>query len=152
MDGDKYDYTLVLNKNWTAITITTSLCALVSMFSSRSKALCPDTYELFNIEQWIDKSIERVDELTSSQMVRTTSFPIAKPEIILLKNYGGIPFRQVNFTRRNLFRRDDYTCQYCNKRPKHKELTIDHVMPKSRGGIKSWSNCVTSCKSCNIKK
>ena len=152
MDDNKCDHTLVLNKNWAAITVVGSLDALVSVFGERSKALCSDTYELFNMGQWIDRSIEKAGKLTSHQIVRTTNFPIIKPEIIVLNYYHGVPFRSVNFTRRNLCKRDDYTCQYCYKKLQYKELTVDHVIPKSRGGAKSWNNCVTSCKNCNAKK
>ena len=74
------------------------------------------------------------------------------PAVIVLNKY----VRKFRFTltcnRRNVFWRDDNICQYCNNLFHHSDLTMDHVHPKSRGGLKSWTNIVASCKSCNIKK
>lgn len=145
-------HTLVLNKNWVAVTVTTSFGALISMCRERSRAMCPSSYELFCIESWMERSKITATDLTPEQVVYTTRQIIEKPEIIILKEYGGIPFKQVNFTRRNLYKRDSYTCQYCMEGFAPGELTIDHVVPRSRGGTNSWTNCVTSCKDCNYKK
>ena len=58
----------------------------------------------------------------------------------------------VKFSRSNVFLRDMYTCQYCKNVFEKKDLTIDHVIPKSKGGTTNWENVATSCKSCNIAK
>ena len=74
------------------------------------------------------------------------------PSVIVLHNYvRRFPFR-LSCNRRNVFWRDKQQCQYCAKIFKFDDLTMDHVMPKSRGGGKSWENIVTSCKACNSKK
>lgn len=146
------DHVLILNKNWVAFAVTTSFSALVSMCRERANAMCPDTYELYNMDSWIDRSIQKADQLSSKQTVRTVSIAIEKPEIIIAKEYGGIPFKQVNLTRRNIYRRDQYMCQYCQGAFTTQKLTIDHVIPTSRGGTNSWNNCVTSCEPCNAKK
>jgi hypothetical protein len=52
----------------------------------------------------------------------------------------------------NLMLRDEFQCQYCSRRPGHRELNVDHVLPRSRGGEDSWTNLVISCRSCNLKK
>jgi len=77
---------------------------------------------------------------------------ICVPEVIALRTYDGYPARGVAFTRRNLYKRDSHTCQYCGKRPGVEDLTIDHVLPRSRGGPSSWENCVTACRPCNARK
>lgn len=74
-----------------------------------------------------------------------------RPTIIRLLRYISIPFRKVNLNRQNIFRRDKFKCVYCGENVKNK-LTIDHVIPKSKGGKNTWQNLVTCCKSCNIKK
>ena len=74
-----------------------------------------------------------------------------RPTIIRLLKYISIPFRKVNLNRQNIFRRDKFKCVYCGEKTKNK-LTIDHVIPKSKGGNNTWQNLVTCCKSCNIKK
>ena len=148
----KHNHTLVLNKNWVAVTVTTSFGALISMCRERSQAMCPDTYEIYDLEEWIERSVSKANDLTPEQVIYTTRLPIERPEIIILSEYGGIPFKQVNFTRRNLYKRDNYTCQYCVEGFTPRDLTIDHVIPRSRGGVNNWNNCVTSCESCNSKK
>ena len=77
---------------------------------------------------------------------------ICVPEVIALRTYDGYPVRGVSFTRRNVYKRDGHTCQYCGDRPGLHELTIDHVIPRSRGGASSWENCVTACRPCNARK
>jgi 5-methylcytosine-specific restriction endonuclease McrA len=59
---------------------------------------------------------------------------------------------KVKFSRSNVFLRDMFTCQYCKDVFEKKDLTIDHLIPKSKGGVTSWENVTTSCKSCNLKK
>ena len=74
------------------------------------------------------------------------------PSVIVLKNY--IQKRRVSMspTRKNIYWRDKYTCQYCSGEFKYKQLSLDHVMPKSRGGERGWMNLVTCCLKCNQKK
>jgi|TARA_R100000081_G_scaffold91511_2_gene69711 5-methylcytosine-specific restriction endonuclease McrA len=72
-----------------------------------------------------------------------------RPAIIRLLRYVSIPFRKVPLSRENVFRRDRYHCLYCGSK---KNLTIDHVIPRSKGGKNDWKNLATCCKSCNIKK
>ncbi|MBU0629513.1 MAG: HNH endonuclease [Candidatus Margulisbacteria bacterium] len=72
------------------------------------------------------------------------------PEVIRLTNYIFVPFTDVVFSRKNIYLRDNHTCQYCGK--KHVTLTIDHVVPKSRGGRDAWDNVVVCCSVCNNRK
>jgi len=74
------------------------------------------------------------------------------PAVIVLKNYVRSRFMSYNCNRRNVVWRDKNTCQYCGNKFTFSELTMDHVIPKSRGGEKSWNNIVASCKKCNSKK
>jgi len=74
------------------------------------------------------------------------------PAVIVLKNYVRSRFMSYNCNRRNVVWRDKNVCQYCGNKFIFSELTMDHVIPKSRGGEKSWNNIVASCKKCNSKK
>lgn len=74
------------------------------------------------------------------------------PKTIRLTYEMAIPELELPFSRENIFIRDGFTCQYCGQRFEHGELTLDHVMPKSRGGATSWENIVTCCKHCNQTK
>ena len=72
--------------------------------------------------------------------------------IIRLVNYVRIPFKsglQSYPKRKMIYKRDNYKCQYCGS---FKDLTIDHVIPKSKGGTNKWDNLVTCCRKCNLKK
>lgn len=83
------------------------------------------------------------DELVHSQR---TAMRI--PSVVVLKEYVR-PQKRVAFTRFNLFLRDEFCCQYCGSKG---ELTFDHVVPRSRGGMTSWENVVAACAPCNLRK
>ena len=71
------------------------------------------------------------------------------PTVIRIKKYVKVPMRGVPLNRLNIFRRDGFSCLYCGSK---KELTLDHVLPRSRGGGDSWKNLATCCGTCNLKK
>lgn len=144
--------TLVLNKNWHAITTTTVREALLLLCRAAARAVCPASYEIFDLEAWLDRSARRVAELPRERWVATPSCAIEAPEVILLSAFGGVPRREVAFSRRNLYRRDGFVCQYCKRLLPPSRLSIDHVIPRSRGGSTSWENCVLACVRCNAKK
>ena len=74
------------------------------------------------------------------------------PSVIRLRTYRHIPIRLQVVTRKNIYLRDGNCCQYCGTKMKSDELTLDHIIPKSRGGKSSWENMVSCCKPCNWKK
>jgi 5-methylcytosine-specific restriction endonuclease McrA len=84
--------------------------------------------------------------------IRSPGLRLRVPEVVTLVRYDRVPCNCVTFSRRNLFRRDRYTCQYCGNQPGSEQLTIDHVLPRSRGGVSSWENCVLACLDCNLRK
>lgn len=81
--------------------------------------------------------------------IRTTYSTYVRPLIIRLLNYINFRTRGFKVNRKGIFRRDNFQCGYCGS---SKELTIDHIVPRSRGGKNSWTNLVTCCSKCNIKK
>lgn len=81
--------------------------------------------------------------------LRTVNQQFDMPSVIRLLNYVNVPYRGVMLSRQNIFKRDNGACVYCGAT---KELTLDHVIPRSRGGQTTWSNLVTACKRCNSKK
>ena len=82
-------------------------------------------------------------------LLRSVNATFPMPSVIRLYNYVKMPYRGVILTRQNLFKRDSYTCLYCNSK---KDLTLDHVIPKSKGGKTTWTNLVTACQDCNSRK
>lgn len=81
--------------------------------------------------------------------LRTARCQFAWPSIVRLRYYVRVPFRRIMLSRKNVLRRDGFRCQYCNQRER---LTVDHVIPRSRGGRDQWTNLVAACIRCNNKK
>ncbi len=82
------------------------------------------------------------------RLIRSASVSLAEPSVVLLTRYVKVPRRRVQLTKRALLARDNYTCAYCHKRGD----TLDHVVPRSRGGEHSWKNLVAACVRCNNRK
>jgi len=74
------------------------------------------------------------------------------PRVIRLLGYDRIPRQSIKFNRRNIFARDGNLCQFCGKRFSTADLSLDHVIPRSQGGISSWENIVCACIPCNVRK
>lgn len=81
--------------------------------------------------------------------LRTTRETYSYPSVIRLRSYIRLPYTKIVLSRRNIMKRDGFVCQYCGKKT---DLTIDHVLPKSRGGQETWENLTTACEKCNVKK
>ena len=113
----------------------------------------PLSYYPLSIWNWQDsiKSVflDRVSIVSNyERVVSSPSFSMKLPSVIALKNYIT-PKTNPNFTRFNVFLRDKFACQYCGEK---NELTFDHLLPRSKGGITNWDNVVTACSACNVKK
>ena len=113
----------------------------------------PLSYYPLSLWSWQDsvKSVflDRVSIVNYyDKIVHSPSFSMKLPSVIALKSYIK-PISNPNFTRFNVFLRDKFSCQYCGSK---KELTFDHLLPRSKGGKTDWDNVVTACSSCNVKK
>ena len=110
------------------------------------------SYEPLNITNWKRAIIllikGKAEQLEHNGKMIYRSFPL--PSVIRLRNYVKIPYKEIPLTRRNVLERDRHACQYCKY--KGDQLTLDHVVPRSRGGVDSWENLVAACVRCNIKK
>lgn len=84
-------------------------------------------------------------------LLRSVSATLPRPSVIRLVSYVRVPrdTRRRKITRRAVFARDNWTCQYCGARS---NLTVDHVIPRSKGGTSTWENIVASCAPCNRRK
>ncbi|MGH3319616.1 MAG: HNH endonuclease [Streptosporangiaceae bacterium] len=92
---------------------------------------------------------EVVHDDTSGAVLRSASLVFVVPSVIRLRRFVKVPFRaRVPLTRAALMRRDSHRCAYCGRRAE----TVDHVVPRSRGGRHTWENCVASCVRCNMHK
>lgn len=110
----------------------------------------PETYQTHTLDSWSD--VSKAKEKFAGAMIRSTKLSLVPPEVVVLTGYEGMAERSVVFSRRNIFKRDKYSCMYCGAQPGPDSLTIDHIVPKSRGGKSIWENCVLACMACNKKK
>ena len=139
--------TLVLNRNWQPVNVATVGRALTLVFSERAKIVDVEDYQLYEWSDWAN-----LEPPVGNPFIQAVSQKICVPEVIVLSQYNRLPDTSVAFSRRNLFKRDRFMCQYCGVKPKSDELTIDHVVPRSRGGGSTWENCVLACIDCNHTK
>ena len=84
--------------------------------------------------------------------IRSPTFSMKVPSVIVYKNSRWNRVNSVRFSRRNVWLRDEGRCQYCTKKVTFKSFTLDHVKPKASGGLTNWDNVVVSCYDCNQKK
>ena len=138
---------LVLNKSWIAINLASMRRAISLVYQHIAKIVSPEDYSTYSFEDWLN-----VDADGGQPCIRGVKFSIRVPEVIVLTRYGGIPYKEMVLTRKALFDRDGGTCQYCGRKARKDGLTIDHVIPRSRGGTDSWDNLVLACLECNARK
>ena len=136
----------VLKRHFQPVRVARARRALTLLFVGAGKA--HDTrYEAHDFERW-----RELGAIEGYELVGTMSGPVSVPRLLLLARYGRIPATTIRLSRRNVYLRDDFTCQYCGRRMPSKELNLDHVMPRALGGKATWENLVTSCRRCNFVK
>lgn len=100
---------------------------------------------------WCQGKVEIVD--THDREIRSVTFTFRAPSIVRLLRMVRVRRGDVvPFTRANIYRRDDHTCQYCGSKFASEDLTFDHVIPQAQGGRRGWDNIATSCVPCNRRK
>lgn len=139
--------TLVLNKNWQPVGVASVARSLTLVAAQRARVVDPEDYQQYTWSDWA-KRVPAEHE----KFIQSVNFKLCVPEVISLVNYDRVPANVVLFSRRNIYKRDRNMCQYCRKQLWSEELTIDHVIPRSRGGKSTWENCVLSCVACNLRK
>ena len=137
---------LVLNRSYFPVHITSVRRAFSLLYQGIAKAV-DQQYRTFDYESWSALSATVHDET-----IGLIGRAIRVPRVILLVSYDRVPRRQVRFSRFNVFARDKNTCQYCGRRFSRNELNLDHVIPRSQGGLSTWGNIVCSCLRCNRVK
>ncbi len=120
-------HVLVLNNDYRAITLCSVERALLLVLLRKAELV----------------------EAHPDRFVRSPSTQFPWPSIVRLRGYVRVPYKRIMISRKNVLRRDRFRCQYCGSRDR---LTIDHVMPKSRGGRDTWENLVAACTPCNNRK
>lgn len=141
---------LVLNRLWQAINICNTKRAISLLYQNRARVVVAEgeIFNTFDFENWKKLSSDGSD----GEVIKTVSFVMKVPSIILLLFYDQLPVKEIKFSRKNVFERDKNRCQYCGRRFETKKLNIDHVVPKAAGGLTVWENVVCCCSACNRRK
>jgi 5-methylcytosine-specific restriction endonuclease McrA len=160
--------TLVLNRNWQPVGVNTVARSLVKVWNETARIVDAADFRQYTWDDWT-----RLRPEGDEAVIHTRTQRLRVPEVIVLTDYDRLPSNAVTFSRRNIFKRDRYTCQYCGRqgrfvgvdrrvdeggrgsrlgRLSSEDLTIDHVVPRSQGGTSTWDNCVLACIDCNARK
>jgi len=150
------DSVLVLNKHLMAIQVTTVKDAITALVSGRVKVI-DQQYFQYDLRYWVElsKNIDGTEEADKyCGKVHSPSITIYAPQVVVACEWDGHDpaIRTIKYSRRNVFQRDNFICQYCGKKVPQADCTIDHVIPRSSGGSNLWTNVVTSCIDCNTTK
>ncbi|ADB17666.1 HNH endonuclease [Pirellula staleyi DSM 6068] len=146
---------LVLNRSYRAVHIVSVRRAFIMLFRECAEVIHTEdgSYTNYDFTTWCEISeFQAQEKRPHDDWVKAVQFEILVPRIIRLIDYDRIPEREVRYNRRQIFARDGNKCQYCGKRLPVQQLSLDHVMPRSRGGESSWENVVCSCLTCNTRK
>lgn len=119
---------MVLNQSYEPVTVCSAKKAILLLFMMKAEIVA----------------------VRDGRVVRSVSKVFPYPSVIRLSAFIRVPYKKIELSRKNIMRRDNYTCQYCGS--KTFELTIDHIIPRSRGGGDSWENLVAACNRCNNRK
>ena len=141
---------LVLNRLWQAIHVCSARRAFSLLCQGHAQVVHAEdgSFSTHDFDSW--RSLSQREP--GSQMVQTVAYKIRLPTVIVLMLFDRMPRKEVKFTRHNIFERDHNTCQYCAKVFDRRDLNLDHVIPRDRGGPTTWENIVCSCIKCNTKK
>jgi len=150
MQTHRHNRVLVLNRLWQAVNLCSVSRAVALLYTGYAQVVYEDggVFNTFSFNEWCDFSTGH----TGDDVVRTISLRIRVPRIILLRFFDRLPHKDIKFTRHNVFERDKNTCQYCGHKFERKDLNIDHIVPRQRGGHTTWTNVVCSCVDCNRRK
>jgi 5-methylcytosine-specific restriction endonuclease McrA len=147
---------LVLNKMFMAVHVISARRAFCLLVKDLAEVVSYDQgqYATYDFATWRELSEFRRAHFREEEddWVRTPSCEIQVPRVIRLLDYDKVPKQTVKFNRRNIFARDHNQCQYCGRKYPTSELSLDHVMPRSQGGVTTWENIVCACVDCNVRK
>lgn len=138
---------LILNKNWFAFKVRNVKDAIKLVSRERAVFVDGDNYCVYNWEEWL-KLVPEDDE----PGIETTGNRVKVPKVVVLTVYGKIPNKAPKKTKKNIFIRDNYRCQYTGEEVSMKNADLDHIVPSSRGGSNDWDNLVVCSKTINRKK
>lgn len=154
---------LVLNRSFMAIHVVSVRRAFGMLYRELAEVIDLEDghYGNYDFESWLLMSDVRSEGIRSGEFagklehtdwIHSVNFTVQVPRVIRLYRFDRVPKHSLRFNRRNLFARDGHSCQYCGDAKPLSQLSVDHVVPRSRGGPTSWENTVCCCRACNTTK
>lgn len=148
---------LTLNRLYAVVHVVSARRAFGLLWKGQAEVINVEegSYFSYDFETWREVSelrTELEDRQESDDWIRAVNFEVQVPRVIRLLRYDRVPRSVVKFSRRNVFLRDGNCCQYCKNKFGTHHLSLDHVIPRSRGGETSWENIVCACLKCNVRK
>lgn len=150
---------LLLNRHYAPLRVITARRAFTLLCKELAEVVHVEgesteaTFSNYDFTQWLEVSaLQHRVEPAAHDWVRTVRLSIAVPRVIRLLGYDRLPRVRVRLSRRTIFERDGHQCQYCRRFFRAGDLSVDHVLPRARGGGDSWENLVTACIRCNATK
>ena len=146
---------LVLNRSFVAVHITNVRRAITLLFRQLAEVVHIEQgqFAAHSLDSWRELSALRSEfRGPDEDWVRAVGYDLQAPRVIRLVSCDRGPRQGLRFNRRNVFARDANQCQYCGRGFPTSELSLDHVVPRSRGGVTSWENIVCACVACNVRK
>jgi 5-methylcytosine-specific restriction endonuclease McrA len=147
---------LVLNRLYVAVQVMSVKRAFCLLWKELAEVVNIEngSYISYDFQSWLEVSQWKssLDRSEHDDWIRGVNYDIQVPRVIRLLRYDRFPRNVVKFNRRNIFLRDENRCQYCGKKFSTHQLSLDHVVPRSRGGQTTWENIVCACLECNVRK
>jgi 5-methylcytosine-specific restriction endonuclease McrA len=146
---------LVLNRTFVAVHVTNVRRAITLLFRDLAEVVHVEEgqYGAYSFESWRELSaMQATLRDPDHDWIRGVGFDLRAPRVIRLLSCDRGPRQGLRFNRRNVFARDGNQCQYCGQHFPMSELSLDHVVPRSQGGVTSWENIVCACVACNVRK
>jgi 5-methylcytosine-specific restriction endonuclease McrA len=146
---------LVLNRLYLAVHIVNVRRAFGLLCRDLAEVIHYDggVFANYDFQSWRAASELRADaKQPHEDWIRSVNFEIQVPRVIRLLDFDRVPKQQLHLNRRNVLARDEHSCQYCGRQFPTALLSLDHVIPRSRGGLTTWENVVCACLACNVKK
>ncbi len=146
---------LVLNRLYMAVHIVNVRRAFGLLCRELAEVIHPEDgkFATYTFDSWRETSELRAEEKQADDdWIRAVNFEIQVPRVIRLLRFDRLPKQKLHLNRRNVMARDGHICQYCGRHFPAHLLSIDHVVPRSRGGQTTWENMVCACLACNLKK
>ena len=137
---------LVVNRFFQPVQITSARRAFLLLFGGAALAI-DELGEMHDFGAWRSLPVRPHDD-----ELPVVGGTLRVPRVLHLRRYERVRRPVIRLTRKNVMLRDAHQCQYCGRRPPVRDLNIDHVLPRSRGGGDSWENLVTACRLCNLRK